>query len=87
MAWLSLWLKKSAVYENPTVLAIPMIMDTQVEKPLQSQAPLSWGSLEAVAGLIDMMADEPDAHILPQLAEFQRNKLCYYHYYLLLVIC
>lgn len=62
-------------------------MDTQVDKPLQIEAPLAWGSVEAVVALIDTaMAGGSEAHILPQLAEFQRSKFCYYHYYLLLLI-
>lgn len=44
-------------------------MDTQVDKPLQNEAPLTWRSVEAVVGLIDtVMAGGSEGHILPQLA-------------------
>lgn len=58
------------------LLSIPIIMDTQVDKPLQNEAPLAWGSVEAVVGLIDTaMAGGSEGHILPQLAVSKKQIL------------
>jgi hypothetical protein len=61
-------------------LTIPMIINTQLEKPFLSQGKVSlaWSHLEAVADFIDnVMTDRCEAHILPKLAMIQRNKHCY----------
>ena len=60
-------------------LTIPMIINTQLEKPFLSQGKVSlaWSHLEAVADFIDnVMTDRCEAHILPKLAMIQRNKHC-----------
>lgn len=78
-----LWLKKPTVNENRFFF----FNHSHNSGHLGWQAPSKWGSpcwgsVEAVVGLIDTaMAGESEAHILPQLAEFQRSKFCYYHYY------